>query len=59
MRCAGGTSALERNTDSSQTSRHVRKVPTTSKEKPHEGGSQFKPDVLDHAAINAGLDFRR
>jgi hypothetical protein len=29
------------------------------KKKPHEGGSQFKPDVFDHAAIKAGLDTQR
>jgi len=36
-----------------------RTIKNRQKKKPHEGGSQFKPDVLDHAAINAGLDFRR
>jgi hypothetical protein len=36
-----------------------RTIKNRQNKKPHEGGSQFKPDVLNHAAINAGLDFRR
>jgi hypothetical protein len=36
-----------------------RTMKNRQKKKPHEGGSQFEPDVLDHAAIDAGLDFRR
>jgi hypothetical protein len=32
---------------------------TVAKEKPPEGGSQFKPDLADQAAINAAFAFRR
>jgi hypothetical protein len=59
-------SALERIADSTRTSRHVLKVPKPEvADTGHEKKSRPKAALnsimlmMDHAAINAGFDFRR
>jgi hypothetical protein len=59
-------SALMRIPDSSQTSRHVSKVPnpevedaiSQTKSRP-KAALKFRPDDCDQAAINAGFDLQR